>query len=121
MTVRFFILLSDGTETIRDVTGNSFESCYQVAANEACFLGGEITSWDYDYTLQFHLRLSAFALNNRNTQKEATSMNNEYLNDLSQEFDLEEIERKLNSTSTDTVKANEFFLLAQFQMRCKNL
>ena len=51
MTVRFFILLSDGTETIRDVTGNSFESCYQVATNEARFLGGEITSWDYDYTL----------------------------------------------------------------------
>ena len=48
-------------------------------------------------------------------------MSNEYLNDLSQEFDLEEIERKLNSTSTDTVKANEFFLLAMVQMRCKNL
>lgn len=48
-------------------------------------------------------------------------MNNEYLNDLNQEFDLEEIERKLNSTSTDTVKANEFFLLAMVQMRCKNL
>ena len=48
-------------------------------------------------------------------------MNNEYLNDLSQEFDLEEIERKLNSTSTDTVKANEFFLLAMVHMRCKNL
>lgn len=44
-------------------------------------------------------------------------MNNEYLNDLNQEFDLEEIERKLNSTSTDTVKANEFFLLAMFQMK----
>ena len=48
-------------------------------------------------------------------------MSNEYLNDLSQEFDLEEIERKLNSTSTDTVKANEFFLLAMFQMRCSKL
>lgn len=48
-------------------------------------------------------------------------MNNEYLNDLSQEFDLEEIERKLNSTSTDTVKANEFFLLAMFQMKCSKL
>ena len=48
-------------------------------------------------------------------------MSNEYLNDLSQEFNLEEIERKLNSTSTDTVKANEFFLLAMVQMRCKNL
>ena len=48
-------------------------------------------------------------------------MSNEYLNDLSQEFNLEEIERKLNSTSTDTVKANEFFLLAMFQIRCKNI
>lgn len=48
-------------------------------------------------------------------------MSNEYLNDLNQEFDLEEIERKLNSTSTDTVKANEFFLLAMFQIRCKNI
>lgn len=48
-------------------------------------------------------------------------MSNEYLNDLSQEFDLEEIERKLNSTSTDTVKANEFFLLAMFQMKCSKL
>lgn len=48
-------------------------------------------------------------------------MSNEYSENLSEEFDLEEIERKLNSTSTDTVKANEFFLLAMFQMRCKNL
>lgn len=48
-------------------------------------------------------------------------MSNEYSKNLNQEFDLEEIERKLNSTSTDTVKANEFFLLAMFQMRCKNL
>lgn len=48
-------------------------------------------------------------------------MSNEYSENLNQEFDLEEIERKLNSTSTDTVKANEFFLLAMFQMRCKNL
>lgn len=48
-------------------------------------------------------------------------MKSEYLNDLNQEFNLEEIERKLNSTSTDTVKANEFFLLAMFQMRCKDL
>lgn len=48
-------------------------------------------------------------------------MNNEYLHNLSQEFDLEEIERKLNSTSTDTVKANEFFLLAMFQMKCSKL
>lgn len=48
-------------------------------------------------------------------------MSNEYLENLNQEFDLDEIERKLNSTSTDTVKANEFFLLAMFQMRCKNL
>lgn len=48
-------------------------------------------------------------------------MSNEYNENLNQEFDLEEIERKLNSTSTDTVKANEFFLLAMFQMRCKNL
>lgn len=48
-------------------------------------------------------------------------MSNEYSKNLSEEFDLEEIERKLNSTSTDMVKANEFFLLAMFQMRCKNL
>lgn len=48
-------------------------------------------------------------------------MSNEYLKNLSQEFDLEEIERKLNSTSTDTVKANEFFLLAMVQIRCKNI
>ena len=48
-------------------------------------------------------------------------MSNEYLKNLSQEFDLEEIERKLNSTSTDTVKANEFFLLAMFQMKCSKL
>lgn len=48
-------------------------------------------------------------------------MSNEYSENLNQEFDLDEIERKLNSTSTDTVKANEFFLLAMFQMRCKNL
>ena len=49
-------------------------------------------------------------------------MSNEYLKNLSEEFDLEEIERKLNSTSTDdTVKANEFFLLAMFQIRCKNI
>ena len=49
-------------------------------------------------------------------------MNNEkYLKSLDQEFNLDEIERKLNSTSTDTVKANEFFLLAMVQMRCKNL
>ncbi len=48
-------------------------------------------------------------------------MSNEYLCNLNQEFDLEEIERKLNSTSTDTVKANEFFLLAMFQMKCSKL
>lgn len=48
-------------------------------------------------------------------------MSNEYLKNLSEEFDLEEIERKLNSTSTDTVKANEFFLLAMFQMKCSKL
>ena len=48
-------------------------------------------------------------------------MSNEYLQSLDQEFDLEEIERKLNSTSTDTVKANEFFLLAMFQMKCSKL
>lgn len=48
-------------------------------------------------------------------------MSNEYSENLNQEFDLEEIERKLNSTSTDTVKANEFFLLAMVQLRCKNL
>lgn len=48
-------------------------------------------------------------------------MDNEYQENLSKEFDLEEIERKLNSTSTDTVKANEFFLLAMFQMRCSKL
>ena len=48
-------------------------------------------------------------------------MSNEYLRSLSEEFALEEIERKLNSTSTDTVKANEFFLLAMFQMKCSKL
>ena len=48
-------------------------------------------------------------------------MSNEYLKNLSEEFDLEEIEKKLNSTSTDTVKANEFFLLAMFQMKCSKL
>lgn len=48
-------------------------------------------------------------------------MSNEYNENLNQEFDLEEIERKLNSTSTDTVKANEFFLLAMFQMKCSKL
>ena len=49
-------------------------------------------------------------------------MSNEYLKNLNQEFNLEEIERKLNSTSTDdTVKANEFFLLAMVQIRCKNI
>ena len=48
-------------------------------------------------------------------------MKSEYLKNLSEEFDLEEIERKLNSTSTDTVKANEFFLLAMFQMKCSKL
>ena len=48
-------------------------------------------------------------------------MSNEYSKNLSEEFDLEEIERKLNSTSTDTVKANEFFLLAMVQIRCKNI
>ena len=48
-------------------------------------------------------------------------MSNEYNENLSEEFDLEEIERKLNSTSTDTVKANEFFLLAMFQMKCSKL
>ena len=47
-------------------------------------------------------------------------MSNEYLKNLSEEFNLEEIERKLNSTSTDTVKANEFFLLAMFQMKFSN-
>ena len=48
-------------------------------------------------------------------------MSNEYSENLDQEFDLEEIERKLNSTSTDTVKANEFFLLAMFQMKCSKI
>lgn len=48
-------------------------------------------------------------------------MSNEYSENLEQEFDLEEIERKLNSTSTDTVKVNEFFLLAMFQMKCSKL
>lgn len=50
-------------------------------------------------------------------------MSNEYLRSLSEEFNLEEIEKKLASTvaDNDTVKANEFFLLAQFQLRCKNL
>lgn len=46
-------------------------------------------------------------------------MSNEYLKNLNQEFDLEEIERKLNSTieQEELVKANEFFLLAMVQMR----
>ena len=48
-------------------------------------------------------------------------MSNEYLKNLSEEFDLEEIERKLNSTSTKMVKANEFFLLAMLQMKFRNL
>lgn len=48
-------------------------------------------------------------------------MSNECSENLNQEFNLEEIERKLNSTSTDTVKANEFFLLAMFQMKCSKL
>ena len=48
-------------------------------------------------------------------------MSNEYLHNLNQEFDLEEIERKLNSTSTKMVKANEFFLLAMVQMRFNKL
>ena len=49
-------------------------------------------------------------------------MNNEkYLESLDQEFDLEEIERKLNSTSTKMVKANEFFSLAMLQMKFRNL
>ena len=50
MTVRFFIKLSDGTETIRDVTKNSFQECYQIAINEAKFMNGEVVAWDYDYT-----------------------------------------------------------------------
>lgn len=41
----------------------------------------------------------------------------EYFQDLSEEFDLEEIERKLNSTSTEMVRADEFFLLAMLQMK----
>lgn len=46
-------------------------------------------------------------------------MSNEYLKDLNQEFNLDEIERKLNSTveQEELVKANEFFLLAMVQMR----
>ena len=49
-------------------------------------------------------------------------MNNEkYLESLDQEFDLEEIERKLNSTSTKMVKANEFFSLAMLRMKCSEL
>ena len=48
-------------------------------------------------------------------------MSNEYLKNLSEEFDLEEIERKLNSTSTNMVKANEFFSLAMLRMKCENL
>ena len=48
-------------------------------------------------------------------------MSNEYLHNLDQEFDLEEIERKLNSTSTKMVKANEFFLLAMVQMKFNKL
>ena len=49
-------------------------------------------------------------------------MSNEYLHNLDQEFDLEEIERKLNSPSTNyMVKANEFFLLAMLQMKFRNL
>lgn len=51
-------------------------------------------------------------------------MDKEYQENLSKEFDLEEIERKLNSTSTvvkeDTVKASDFFLLAKFQMKFDN-
>lgn len=48
-------------------------------------------------------------------------MSNEYLRNLDQEFDLEEIERKLNSTSTKMVKANEFFSLAMLRMKCSEL
>ena len=48
-------------------------------------------------------------------------MSNEYLHNLDQEFDLEEIERKLNSTSTKMVKANEFFSLAMLRMKCGEL
>ena len=48
-------------------------------------------------------------------------MDNEYQENLSKEFDLEEIERKLTSTvETDTVKASDFFLLAKFQMKFDN-
>lgn len=57
--------------------------------------------------------------NTENINKEVYSMKNEYLNDLNQEFNLDEIERKLNSTieQEELVKANEFFLLAMVQMR----
>lgn len=48
-------------------------------------------------------------------------MSNEYLHNLDQEFDLEEIERKLNSTSTKMVKASEFFSLAMLRMKCSEL
>lgn len=48
-------------------------------------------------------------------------MDKEYQENLNQEFDLEEIERKLNFTvETDTVKASDFFLLAKFQMKFDN-
>ena len=46
-------------------------------------------------------------------------MSNEYLKNLNQEFERDEIEKKLNSTieQEELVKANEFFLLAMVQMR----
>ncbi len=49
-------------------------------------------------------------------------MENEYLENLSKEFNLEEIEKKLTSTvvKEDTVKASDFFLLAKFQMKFGN-
>ena len=58
----------------------------------------------------------------KSTIKEVAMNNEKYLKSLDQEFDLEEIERKLNSTSTNyMVKANEFFSLAMLRMKCSEL
>lgn len=45
VSYRFFIRLSDGRETDRDETAESFEECLTKADNEATFMGGKVTAW----------------------------------------------------------------------------
>ena len=46
VSYRFFIRLSDGYETERDETAESFRECLKKAEYESEFMNGKVIAWD---------------------------------------------------------------------------